>query len=666
MTRSISRAAIAALVAASFALPASAEAAFPGGNGRLAFTDGRALFAVDSGGGTPTELTDPPAQLEDSQPAWSPDGRRIAFSSTRANNTNPLPPVADQDIYTMNADGSDITNITQDPTQDDVHPAWSPDGSRIAFARGGDIYTINADGSGPMINFAETHVIEDNPAWSPDGSRIAFERQDGIGTDIFVLNFDPSIHQAAGGFQLTNTPGSETHPTWSPDGSQIAYARDGHIFASDATGTGSERQVTSGAGFDSDPAWSPDGKQIAFSRDGYLHTTLADGTGTPIPVTSQATEPDWQPKGVATPAGLDVTVSPPDLTTGLHPVSITFDNVTTEGATTLTSSSAGPAPPAGFVVDGAYYELGTTAAFTTATVCFSFSGSPPAIVHWVNGIISHVYQNQPVDNMVCTDDDVTSFSPFALARPTGDTEAPHIACGTADAAWHADNVAIQCSAEDTGSGLAAPADANFSLSTSVPAGTEDADAQTGSRQICDIAGNCATAGPIGGNRVDRRPPALSLPSATTIDATSPQGATVTYSASALDGADPHPTVSCARRSGSTFPIGTDSVVCTATDHVGNTSRGSFTITVRGAQEQLDRFVQEVVTIPKLAAQLRSVVAGFDPSNSTQRAVVCRALSDFITAVRLLSGHGIPPATATIWTGDAERIRAVLACGGAPR
>jgi len=756
MTRSTLTAVIAVLTTVLLALPTGAEAAFPGGNGRLAFSDARAIFVIDPGGGPATELTDPPPGAEDTQPAWAADGRRIAFTSTRAN-TNPL--VADQDIYTMSADGSRVTNITRDPTQDDVRPAWSPDGRKIAYSTFNDIYITNADGSGTPVNFTNSHVLEDFPAWSPDGQQIAFERQDGIGTDIFVLYVDPSGH-AAGGFQLTNDLASETHPAWSPDGSQIAFVRDAHIFVTDATGTGAESQVTSGIGFDSDPAWSPDGTQIAFSRDGVLSTIDANGVGTPRPVSSQAVEPDWQPlttsitvqnavtpssapgrfdlsvdstvirsaagdgdagtvivdpgshtvdasdlpdytssitctknrapdvagpgssidvdmaardteectiahaQGAATPVGSPVSVSPPDLTTGSQPVTIRFDDVQAGGITTLSTSATGPSLPVGFAIDGVYYELQTTAAFTSATVCFSYTGLPPAIVHWVGGI-PRVDSNPPVvGGMVCTD--VSSFSPFALARSTGDTEAPRIACGTADTDWHANNVTIACSAEDTGSSLADPTEASFSLSTSVPAGSEDADAKTGSRQVCDVAGNCATAGPIGANKVDRRAPALSLPAPITVDAASPQGATVTFSASALDGADPHPSLSCTPASGSTFPIGTDTVACAVTDHVGNITRGSSTITVRGAKDQLDRLVQEVVTAPKLAASLRSLVAGFDPGNATQRAVVCRALSDFVAAVRLLSGHGIPPATATTWIGDATRIRAVLACGGTTR
>jgi hypothetical protein len=250
-----------------------------------------------------------------------------------------------------------------------------------------------------------------------------------------------------------------------------------------------------------------------------------------------------------------------------------------------------------------------------------------------------------------------------------DRVAPLVACGVADNAWHGANVSIGCTAHDDGSGLADPADASFSLSTSVPAGTEDGDAATGSRQVCDIAGNCATAGPIGGNKIDRKAPVLSLPANKTVDATSPAGAIVSFTISASDGADPNPSATCTPSSGSLFPIGTTTVACTATDHVGNASTGSFSITVLGAAEQLDRLIQKVInasglppaTKTRLIASLQSLLAGFDPTDPTQVRAVCTALRTFIAAVRVLSGHGITPAQAAEWIADANRIRAVLAC-----
>ena len=88
--------------------------------------------------------------------------------------------------------------------------------------------------------------------------------------------------------------------------------------------------------------------------------------------------------------------------------------------------------------------------------------------------------------------------------------APSITCAAPDGAWHGDNVSLACTATDGGSGLANSADASFVLSTSVADGSEVANAITGSRVVCDVAGNCATAGPIAGNKIDRKAPVITL------------------------------------------------------------------------------------------------------------------------------------------------------------
>ncbi|HEX6711326.1 MAG TPA: PxKF domain-containing protein, partial [Rubrobacter sp.] len=93
---------------------------------------------------------------------------------------------------------------------------------------------------------------------------------------------------------------------------------------------------------------------------------------------------------------------------------------------------------------------------------------------------------------------------------TPDTTGPKIECGTADDLWHKEDVSIPCTASDDGVGLADPTDASFTLSTNVLAGTETADALMDSREVCDAAGNCATAGPIAGNKVDKKAPSISI------------------------------------------------------------------------------------------------------------------------------------------------------------
>src|SRR5207247_5808868 len=94
-----------------------------------------------------------------------------------------------------------------------------------------------------------------------------------------------------------------------------------------------------------------------------------------------------------------------------------------------------------------------------------------------------------------------------------DHKKPTVTCGSADGAWHPGDVSIACTASDGGSGLANPADASFSLSTTVPANTEDANASTGSHVVADAVSNSTTAGPIASNKVDKKKPTVTCGSA---------------------------------------------------------------------------------------------------------------------------------------------------------
>ena len=213
---------------------------------------------------------------DDWHPAWSPDGARIAFVSDRDGN---------DEIYVMNADGSGVRRLTNNSANDRYwYPAWSPDGARIAFtsSRDGneDIYVMNADGSGVRRltnNFADDWV----PAWSPDGTRIAFGSERDGNDEIYVMNADGS-----GVRRLTNNFADDWYYSWSPDGTRIAFGsdRDGNdeIYVMNADGSG-VRRLTNNSANDLLPAWSPDGARIAFvsDRDGNeeIYVMNADGSG---------------------------------------------------------------------------------------------------------------------------------------------------------------------------------------------------------------------------------------------------------------------------------------------------------------------------------------------------------------------------------------------------
>jgi hypothetical protein len=166
-----------------------------------------------------------------------------------------------------------------------------------------------------------------------------------------------------------------------------------------------------------------------------------------------------------------------------------------------------------------------------------------------------------------------------------DRTSPAIACGNASGQWSAVNVTIPCTATDAGgSGLANAADASFSLATAVPDGTETANALTGSRVVCDVAGNCATAGPVSGNKVDKKAPSITItsPQNNAVYALN-QAATASYDCS--DGGSgvatcngPVPTggnIATAVVGAKTFPV-------TSADQVGNATSASGSYQIRYA------------------------------------------------------------------------------------
>ncbi len=201
----------------------------------------------------------------------------------------------------------DLQHLTTDAFTDGG-PAWSPDGTKIAFQsnRSGnlDLWVIDVDARGGLTQITSAPETDAQPAWSPDGTKIAFQstREDPSG-DIWIL--DVATQDAV---RLTTVEGVEESPTWSPDGVWIAYSSDGggtgtrDIWKIAVTG-GSPVQVTTAETFEADPAWSPSGAWIAYQvREGAqwrIEHIDPDGTY-PTPVTSPAVvafvgHPTWSP-----------------------------------------------------------------------------------------------------------------------------------------------------------------------------------------------------------------------------------------------------------------------------------------------------------------------------------------------------------------------------------
>jgi Tol biopolymer transport system component len=192
---------------------------------------------------------------------------KIAFESYRNSNN---------DIYTIQPDGTGLTSLTASPSFGEIRPSWAPDGGRVAFIRCSPCAeaTINADGSG-LASFPEPVPIGAEPiAWSPDGQRVAFV-EDSLASDIYVMNID-----GTGLRNLTqNAPCAySTAPSWSPHGDRIAYnggpigncdtdePSRGHseVYTISVDGSGVVQLTSGGMGIASDPDWSPDGQKIAY------------------------------------------------------------------------------------------------------------------------------------------------------------------------------------------------------------------------------------------------------------------------------------------------------------------------------------------------------------------------------------------------------------------
>lgn len=167
------------------------------------------IAVMNSNGNNPVDISNNPDFVL--RPAWSPDGSRIAFGTDRDYESSGFTESAFE-IYTVNADGTDARNISNDDVAEDDFPAWSPDGSRIAFHtnRNGnyEIFLMNTDGSAP-VNLTSNPSGDFLPAWSPDGSRIVFESTRDGNSELYVMKADGSDV-----VRLTNSPGIDSFAAW--------------------------------------------------------------------------------------------------------------------------------------------------------------------------------------------------------------------------------------------------------------------------------------------------------------------------------------------------------------------------------------------------------------------------------------------------------------------
>ncbi len=291
----------AALVAA---LPAIAQAAFPGSNGTIAYTGfpgpgDSEIFSLLPPVGAPVQLTNDTAGQ--GEPSYSPSGDRIAFAQSG--------PGITAEIWTIRADGGDPRQITNGHV--DAHPAYSPNGRWIVFGRDGGIAKVRTDGSGArrLTKVNGNKLYDYQPTWSPNGRLIAFASNRGnpksAAADVWTMRPDGSRKR-----NLTRSKSYfDVAPDFSPTGGSIVYAseRGAHrrIWRMRSNGRRRQRVPISGTYSEqSDPAFSPNGKRIAFSSAGQFGSpnglfTAPAGGGAATPLIAGADlagEVTWQPR----------------------------------------------------------------------------------------------------------------------------------------------------------------------------------------------------------------------------------------------------------------------------------------------------------------------------------------------------------------------------------
>lgn len=218
--------------------------------------------------------------IETSYPSWSPDGSMLVVQSNRMDD--------DSEIYLMSDSGVGIQRLTNNPGLDE-YPAFSPNGKKIAFVSQKDdnqeVYLMDLNGNN-QENLSRHPQKDIHPQFSPDGKSIIFNSNRAGNFDIYLMTL--SNRQTT---QLTSSPNDETYAHWSPDGKQIVYVKwleeqgkaNGELFIYDLNDR-SEVRLTNNPAFDGWPSWADDGKKVIFAsnrhnrKDFQIYTIDSDGS----------------------------------------------------------------------------------------------------------------------------------------------------------------------------------------------------------------------------------------------------------------------------------------------------------------------------------------------------------------------------------------------------
>ena len=257
--------------------------------GQIVFSgSGGAIFVMDAKGENVRQLT---GALSSRSLDWSPGGSKIVFYRFAEVYNIYVVDANGQNLHALtDFQVAPLLPFHKPPMNPPgaIDPAWSPDGDRIAFTLlsgpenvGFEIYVMDTNGENERLLTTSPHN-DHHPSWSPDGEQIAFSSSRNKNRDIYIMDSNGNnVHR------LTNHPDLDEDPAWSPDGTKIAFIsytkqhREGDIYVIDVDGQ-NRRNLTHDPAHDRDPAWSPDGTKIAFysykrDNDSGIYVMDADG-----------------------------------------------------------------------------------------------------------------------------------------------------------------------------------------------------------------------------------------------------------------------------------------------------------------------------------------------------------------------------------------------------